>query len=171
MTRRTVRQVQGEEMMEAMYPLTSYSLHASPPLADKDAWKDVVRQRQGVTCFAAFEDDAPVAVAASTAMTQNVRGALYGMGGIWGVATHPASRRRGHCRELMARLLGEMHASGQPFSGLYPFRESFYPRCLGVQYLESLLPLYHNLRRSVQRVDGDLGVDHPSDVWYNECAM
>ena len=156
MTRRTVRQVQGEEMMEAMYPLTSYSLHSSPPLPDKEAWKEVVGQRQGVTCFAAFEDDAAKAVAASTAMAQNVRGALYGMGGIWGVATHPASRRRGHCRELMAHLLAAMHASGQPFSGLYPFRESFYER-LGYVTLPQIRKAVFAPSRLAPLLEKDLG--------------
>jgi len=63
-----------------------------------------------------------------TAMTQNVRGALLGMGGVWGVSTHPAARRKGYSRQLMARLLDAMRASGKPLSGLYPFRESFYER-------------------------------------------
>ena len=126
--RMTICQVHGGEMLEAMYPLTNYALHPSPPLSDKEGWKEMVRHRQGVTCFAAYEDDAPVACAVSTAMTQNVRGALLGMGGIWGVATHPAARRKGYCRQLMTRLLGAMHESGRPLSALYPFRESFYER-------------------------------------------
>jgi predicted acetyltransferase len=128
MTRVTIREIDGQEMLEAKYPLTSYALHPSPPLPDRDEWWEIVRHRQGVTCLAAYEDDLAVATAASTAMTQNVRGALFGMGGIWGVATHPAARRKGYCRQLMARLLESMHVSGQAFSGLYPFRESFYER-------------------------------------------
>jgi predicted acetyltransferase len=50
------------------------------------------------------------------------------MGGIWGVATHPAARRQGYCRALMVRLLEAMHADGRAISVLYPFRESFYER-------------------------------------------
>jgi GNAT superfamily N-acetyltransferase len=128
MTHVTIRQVRGEEMLEAMYPLTNYALQPSPPLCDRDEWKEVVRRRQGVTCFAAYEDDVPVACATSTAMTQNVRGALLGMGGVWGVATHPAARRKGYCRQLMTRLLDSMHESGRRLSALHPFRESFYER-------------------------------------------
>jgi predicted acetyltransferase len=128
MTRTTIRELQGDEMVEAMYPLTSYAFHASPPLPDKDEWKEFVKHREGVICFALFEGKDPVACVMSSAMTQNVRGALFGMGGVWGVATHPTARRKGYCRRLIARLLVSMHESGQPLSGLYPFRESFYER-------------------------------------------
>jgi hypothetical protein len=30
----TIRQVHGEEMLEAMYPLTQYALHPSPQVVD-----------------------------------------------------------------------------------------------------------------------------------------
>ena len=70
------RQIQGEEMLETLYALNSYSLHPSPPYQDKDEWMTVVRERKGVTSYATFEDDKPVSNAASTAMTQNVRGKL-----------------------------------------------------------------------------------------------
>jgi predicted acetyltransferase len=128
MTRTTIRELQGDEVVEVMHPLTNYAFHASPPLPDKDEWKEFVKGREGITCFALFEGKNPVACVASDAMTQNVRGALFGMGGVWGVATHPAARRKGYCRRLIARLLVSIHESGQPLSGLYPFRESFYER-------------------------------------------
>ena len=123
-----IRQVAGEEMLAAMYPLTNYAFRSSPPLPDREEWFEMARSREGATCFAAFDGDAPMACAESTAMTQNVRGALLGMGGIWGVATHPAARRRGICRQLLSRLLATMRESGEVVSGLYPFRESFYER-------------------------------------------
>ena len=123
-----IRQVAGEAMVAAMYPLTNYAFRASPPFPDREEWGEMVRHREGVTCFAAFDGDTSVACAESTAMTQNVRGALLKMGGIWGVATHPAARRRGICRELLSRLLSAMHEAGEAVSGLYPFRESFYER-------------------------------------------
>ena len=123
-----IRQVTGEEMLAAMYPLTNYAFHSSPPLPNQEEWNEIVRQRQGVTCCAAFDGDTPVGCAESTAMTQNVRDALLGMGGVWGVATHPRARRRGICRQVLSRLLASMRDSGQVLSGLYPFRESFYER-------------------------------------------
>lgn len=128
MPRTTIRRMPTEEMLEAMFPLTNYAFHPSPPFADKEEWKETVRQRQGVTYFALFEDGAAVATVASTSMTQQVRGALYDAGGVWGVATHPAARRKGYSRRLMADLLAANRQDGQAFSCLYPFRESFYER-------------------------------------------
>ncbi len=131
MTPATIRHIEGQAFLDALYPLTNYAFHSSPPLGGKEEWSEWVRHREGVTGFAVFEEDgAPGAAAcmASTAMIQNVRGRLFGMGGVWGVATHPAARHRGHCRRLMTRHLAAMHENGRPLSGLYPFRESFYER-------------------------------------------
>lgn len=124
----TVRHLQGDEMLEALYTLNQYSLHPSPPFQDKDEWMGIVRARKGVTCHAVFEDDAPVSIAVSTAMTQNMRGTLYPASGIWGVSTHPSVRRKGYCRQAMANLLAAEREAGKAFTNLYPFRESFYER-------------------------------------------
>jgi predicted acetyltransferase len=111
-----------------MFPLTSYAFHPSPPFPDEEQWRETVRQREGVTYFALFEDGEAVATVASTSMTQHVRGVLYDAGGVWGVATQPAARRKGYSRRLMADLLAAYHQDGQVLSCLYPFRESFYER-------------------------------------------
>ena len=111
-----------------MYSLTSYALHPSPPLTNKEEWKEIVRPRQGVTYIALFEDHVPASGAAGTAMIQNVRGKLFDAHGIWGVATAPAARRNGYCRRVIAALLAAGRDDGQAFSTLYPFRESFYER-------------------------------------------
>ena len=128
MTDIVIRQLAGDEMLEAMYSLTSYALHASPPLTDQAEWNEIVRPRQGVTYMALFEDGVPASGAAATAMIQNMRGKLFAAHGVWGVATAPAARRNGYCRRAMAALLAAGHADGQVFSTLYPFRESFYER-------------------------------------------
>jgi predicted acetyltransferase len=128
MTDIVVRSLEGDEMLEAMYSLTSYALHASPPLTNKEEWQDIVRPRQGVTYLALFEDNTPAAGAAATSMIQNVRGKLFDANGVWGVATAPAARRNGYCRRVIAALLAAGRAEGQAFSTLYPFRESFYER-------------------------------------------
>ncbi|HSR34913.1 MAG TPA: GNAT family N-acetyltransferase [Anaerolineae bacterium] len=124
----TICRMPTDEMLGALYPLTSYAFHSSPPFPDKEEWQETVRQREGVTYFALFEDDVAVATVASTAMTQQVRGANYHAGGVWGVVTHPAARRNGYSKRLMARLLDEDREAGRPLSCLYPFRESFYER-------------------------------------------
>jgi predicted acetyltransferase len=123
-----IRRLEGDEQLEAMYSLTSYALDPSPPLTNKEEWKEIVRPRQGVTYIALYEDGAPASGAAGTAMIQNVRGKLFDAHGIWGVATAPAARRNGYCRRVIAALLAAGRDDGQALSTLYPFRESFYER-------------------------------------------
>lgn len=115
-------------MLEVMYGLNAYSLHASPPLTNQEEWNQIVRPRKGVTYCALFEDGRPASGVASTAMVQNVRGKLFDAGGVWGVSTAPAARRKGYCRQTLAAVLAAGRADGQVFSNLYPFRESFYQR-------------------------------------------
>jgi predicted acetyltransferase len=124
----TIRQLQGEEMLETLYPLASYSLHPSPPLQNKEEWMERVRGRQGIVCQAVYEDDTPVSIAVSTPMTQNIRGKLFAASGVWGVATAPGARRKGYCRKTISSLLSAEREAGKVFSNLYPFRESFYER-------------------------------------------
>jgi len=124
----TIRNLQGEEMLEALFTLNQYSLHTSPPLQNKEEWLAIVRGRRGVTCHAMFEEELPVSVAASTAMTQNIRGKIFPACGVWGVATSPAARRKGYSQQTLASLLAVERESGKVFSNLYPFRESFYER-------------------------------------------
>lgn len=128
MTETTIREMTTEEIMEIMFPLTSYAFAASPPFRNREEWEEVIRQREGVTYLALFEGEAGVATVASTVMTQHVRGTIYDSGGVWGVATHAAARRKGYCRRLMARLFSSERNAGRPLSCLYPFRESFYER-------------------------------------------
>jgi predicted acetyltransferase len=124
----TIQQLQGDEMLEALYALNSYSLHPSPPFQNKEDWLAIVRERKGITCHAVFEDETPVSIAVSTPMTQNMRGKLFHASGIWGVSTLPLARRKGYCRQAMASLISAERESGKIFSNLYPFRESFYER-------------------------------------------
>jgi predicted acetyltransferase len=128
MTDITIRRMSSEEILEAMFPLTSYAFRASPPFSGEEEWQETIRQRQGVSYYALFEGKAAVATVASTAMSQQVRGALFPAGGIWGVATHPGARRKGYCRRLMVDLLAAEREEGRALSCLYPFRESFYER-------------------------------------------
>lgn len=128
MTEPIIRYIEGEEMLSALFELNQYSLHPSPPFQIKDQWAANVRDRKGVTCFAAFKDDKPVSIAVSTVMTQNMRGMLYPASGVWGVATHPSIRRQGYCRKVMTELLRSDRDSGKVFTNLYPFRESFYEK-------------------------------------------
>jgi predicted acetyltransferase len=128
MTNITIRKMPTEDMLKILFPLTGYAFHSSPPFRDEEKWRERLLRREGVTYFALFEDEAPVGSIASTAMTQQVRGKVFGSGVIWGVVTHPAARRRGYCRRLMVQALASDREAGRPMSTLYPFRESFYER-------------------------------------------
>ena len=124
----TTRQLQGEEILETLYALNQYSLRPSPPYQNKDEWTGIVRERKGMNCHAVLEDNNPVSVVVSTPMTQNMRGKLFPVSGVWGVSTHPSARRNGYCRRAMASMLSADYESGKVFTNLYPFRESFYER-------------------------------------------
>jgi predicted acetyltransferase len=115
-------------MLDVLYPLTIYAFSPSPPLRDEQEWKERMRQFEASTVFALFEDGNPVAGVAAAPMVQQVRGKEFEMGGVWGVATQPAARRKGYCKQLMTTLLETMRAQQQTLTCLYPFRESFYQR-------------------------------------------
>jgi predicted acetyltransferase len=138
MTHISIRPLQGEEFLDVLYNLGMYAFHASPPFQDKEEWAKIVRERKGVTYHALFEDGNAMAGAASTTMTQNVRGKLFPTGGVWGVVTLPAARRKGYSKKVLASLLSAEKDAGKVFSNLYPFRESFYER-LG--YVTHPLPI------------------------------
>ena len=70
----SIRSLQGEEFLDVLYNFQMYAFRPSPPFQDKEGWAKVVRERKGVTYHALFEGVNAVAGAASTSMTQNVRG-------------------------------------------------------------------------------------------------
>ncbi len=129
MTEITIRELSGQEMLDAMFPLLIYAFVPSPPLPNKEEWLDkYIQPREGLTYIAVFEGGHPMTGAASRAMTQQVRGAVFGMSAIWGVASMPQARRKGYAKRAMSQLLATVRSAGQPLSTLYPFRESFYER-------------------------------------------
>jgi predicted acetyltransferase len=70
----------------------------------------------------------PVAVAGYHDFRTRVRGEHVRIGGVTLVATPPEHRRQGHVRELMRRMLEELHEEGIHLSALWPFKRSFYRR-------------------------------------------
>lgn len=122
-----IRLVEGEERLRFGRPLTAYAFEASPRTDDLTELRrrlSIGRRRVHVL----FDDGEPRSTASVVEMTQNVRGALLPMGGVAGVATHPAGRRRGFAREMLTHVLADMRDQGQVVSALYPFRASFYER-------------------------------------------
>ena len=128
MTRVTIRRLTVEETLDEFFELTQYAFRSSPPYGDKEDWSVAIRQRKDATYFGTLEDDQVVATVAGSPMTQQVRGAMYDVCGVWGVVTAPAARRKGYSRRLMASLLTAAREAGEPLSCLYPFRASFYER-------------------------------------------
>lgn len=123
-----LRFVGGEELIETAFPLDAYAFAASPVPPDQ-----VERQRDLAYLaesryLVLDEGGVPLATAASIPMTQALRGRVFPMGGVAGVATHPRGRRRGYARRVLTALLADMRDQGQIVSSLYPFRESFYGR-------------------------------------------
>lgn len=123
-----LRQLYGQEMHDVMFPLGMYAFRPSPPFMNREEWDLYARERQGVTYLAMFEEGLPAAGAAGSPMHANLRGKIYPSSGVWGVAAHPAYRRKGYVRQAMTALLAAQRAEGLVLSALYPFRESFYER-------------------------------------------
>jgi predicted acetyltransferase len=129
MSKTIVRLLQDEEITSVVYDLvSSYAFEPSPPLPVRAERAAILRDRQEETFVALFDDGVPLSCAAAAPMTQQVRGTIYSMGGVWGVATDPTARRRGYSRQVIGQLLATLHESGIPLSCLHPFRERFYER-------------------------------------------
>ncbi len=124
----TTRPVVGDEMAEIAYWMSSYAFRASPPFPEKEERFEVIKSRKDIDYWALFEDGTPAAVAASTPLTQNVRGSIFQMSGIYNVVSHPEYRRKGYSRQVLTALLSTVRDKGWAFTCLYPFRESFYER-------------------------------------------
>jgi len=128
MTAVEIKQLQGNEKWDVLHALTLYAFQASPPLMEKDEWIEKAKDRQQDLIWGLFEHGEPVACAAESVMKQNIRDKTFPICGIWGVATHPETRRRGYAKRLLKQLISQARDDGRPVSCLYPFRESFYER-------------------------------------------
>jgi predicted acetyltransferase len=124
-----IRELDAGERSVVSLPIQAYAFQSSPAdetLIERLRWNQ--RYYEGNVTFVAEENGAAVADASAIPMRQNIRGNVYPMAGVAGVATLPLARRRGFARELVTALLGRMRDSGHVVSALYPFRPSFYQR-------------------------------------------
>lgn len=113
----------------AISPLGAYAFSDTPAKApDQDESERRIRAHRDDRSFISFVDGEAIAKTHTLPMTMNVRGVVMPMGGVSGVACMPVGRRGGHVRALIEHSLDVMRNDGQPVSGLYPFRESFYER-------------------------------------------
>jgi len=124
----SIRQIDGEEMLDLLFWLDHYAFHPTPPFPERDEWEKRIKTRQGTDYYAVFEGDKGVAITACPKFTQNIRGKIYKMGGFAAVSTHPEARRKGYSRSLIQHTFEILVDQGNVFSSLYPFQESFYER-------------------------------------------
>ena len=117
-----------EERAAVVHGLGSYAFDPSPPRVPRENYERWLRNLTDATILAACEGERAIAMSCSSPFSQNVRGQIWPMSAIWGVATHPGARRNGYIRQLMADLLRRGHDEGLPVTCLYPFRPSFYER-------------------------------------------
>lgn len=123
-----IRQVTGEEIVDYAFPLANYAFETTPSDDKREDWLKRVPYLQSRYYAVGFENGTPVATANNIPMTQNLRGKIYPMGGVAGVAVHPSARRKGYARQMLQYIFQHTAEAGQVVSTLYPFRESFYAR-------------------------------------------
>ncbi|SNQ45759.1 Predicted acetyltransferase [Frankia canadensis] len=124
-----IRRIGPDERVKLSLPIQSYAFRASP--ASRDELVGLTATQRFYECHTtllAEEDGVPVADASVVPMRQNVRGTMYPMAGVAGVATLPVARRKGIARSLVLALLDQMREGGSVVSALYPFRPSFYEK-------------------------------------------
>lgn len=124
----TIRAIPKDEIPEQFGPMVEYSFWASPPLTSEQQRADRITYHGERFMLGVFEGDRLMAGAGGIPMTQNVRGAIYPLGGIAPVISRPEARRKGYARDAVRAILKEMYERGHVFTGLHPFRESFYER-------------------------------------------
>ena len=109
-----------------MRKLTAYAFAQSPPL--KSELEHNLERLEKAYVVVLYEDGEPVTAGTSLPMTENVRGSVYQMSGIAGIASHPKVRRKGYVKKIMKYLLEDGVQKGHVVSVLYPFKEAFYER-------------------------------------------
>jgi predicted N-acetyltransferase YhbS len=124
-----IRQIGADERVALSLPIQSYAFQPSPATdSEMEKLRATQRYYEGHVTLVAEEDGVAVADVSAVRMRQNVRGAVYPMAGVAGLATLPLARRKGYARALMTEVLGQMRDAGDVVSALYPFRPSFYER-------------------------------------------
>ncbi len=127
-----------EQIFDIFHWFPKYAFGPTPPIPDKEDKIEEIKQRLDVIYYVLFEDGKPASTAASTPMTQNVRGKIFTMGGLYNVVTHPEFRRKSYSKMLLKELLKADKDRGKIFASLYPFRESFYENLGYVSFQEPL---------------------------------
>lgn len=122
-----IRRVNAETAFTAADNLIGYSFRKNP-LEKPFEPDDILPFYQGSINIYGYENGEPVSGAHSYSFTQNVRGRVMDVSGVWGVVGMPEIRRKGYVRQVMQRLFAEIKDSQQCVSVLYPFKDSYYER-------------------------------------------
>jgi predicted acetyltransferase len=124
-----IRRLDLEEAINIAHFLSPYAFTPTPPLPEFEQFAEKLNSREGANYYAVFVDNEPLVISCETTpFSQNLRGSLFKMAGVAGVASHPAARRSGYVRKLMHYMYQEFEKNGYAVSCLYPFKESFYQR-------------------------------------------
>lgn len=163
----SIRRVQGDELDRYWLPLVTYAFQESPPI-NVDEFREKYRQYVALRqVLVLFEGERPLATANTIDMTQAVRGKVFTMGGVAGVATQPNARRKGYARQLVSALFKYMYDHEQAFTTLYPFRESFYGRLGYVGFPQERIVQVQpqNLQHALRvKVEGSVDYHHIRDA-------
>ncbi len=120
-----VRRLRDDDEMDQYRFAAAYSFNRP---RDEDQASRFQRYYQRDWCLGAFEAGRLVAGLAIIPFEQHMLGATIPMGGIATVASLPENRRGGYVGALLREALHEMHAAGQPLSGLFTPHYSLYRR-------------------------------------------
>src|SRR5262245_30848259 len=110
-----IRRIAPEDQARFYSPIVDYSFRGSPPVSSDAERQERQQYNTEREILAVFEDETPVAAVGVLPMTQNVRGKIYGMGGVAPVATMPQARRQGYARTLMREQFKWMREQGFAF--------------------------------------------------------
>jgi predicted acetyltransferase len=101
-----IRQIGAGERPEASVPIQAYGFQPSPaPAGTMKRLNDSQRYYEEHLTLVAEVAGVTVADASAVPMQQNVRGGVYRMAGVAGVATLPQARRRGYASALVTEVL------------------------------------------------------------------
>lgn len=89
-----IRSMNQDEILTHFAPLHEYALSASPPVNLARYEKQASLYRDAIN-LGMFEGDKMLASVITAPMTQNIRGKIFKMGGVFGVISDPLTRRKG----------------------------------------------------------------------------
>ena len=97
-----IKKAETEEELDIVQDMTTYAFEPSP-VKERDKSKRKYNKNNYI--YLLYDNEIPVSTLDSIPMTQNVRGKVFKMQGIAGVATYPEERKKGYSKELIKYAL------------------------------------------------------------------